>query len=157
MRAEDWQQARCVRLAALADAPEAFGRTLEEELALSDADWQQRASDNAIGLKTCGFLAWNGDVPCGLAVGVWIGPGEAELHGMWVAQNVRRYGTGRALVQAVFAWARDRGARRVSLKVTDGNAAAIALYRANGFELAQDPQTTCGSREVPALRLQALL
>lgn len=157
MRAEDWQQARCVRLAALADAPEAFGRTLAEELALSDEDWQKRAADNAIGLKSCGFLAWNGDVPCGLAVGVWTGPGEAELHGMWVAQNVRRYGTGRALVQAVCAWARERGARRISLKVTDGNTAAIALYRANGFDSAEQAQTTCGARNAPALQLQLLL
>jgi ribosomal protein S18 acetylase RimI-like enzyme len=157
MRAEDWQQARCVRLAALADAPEAFGRTLADELQLPDAAWEKRAADNAIGLKSCGFLAWNGDVPCGLAIGVWMGEGQAELHGMWVAGNVRRYGTGRALVQAVCAWARERGARRVSLKVTANNAGALALYRANGFQLAKDAQTTCGARDAPALRLEKQL
>jgi ribosomal protein S18 acetylase RimI-like enzyme len=155
MRAEDWQQARCVRLAALADAPDAFGRTLEEELALSDADWQKRAAENAIGLKRSGFLAWSGDVPCGLAVGVLSEPAEAELQGMWVAQNIRRHGVGRALVQAVCAWARERGAKRISLKVTADNTAASGLYRANGFEPVAS--TTCGARQAAALRLEKKL
>lgn len=155
MRAEDWQQARCVRLAGLADAPAAFGRTLDEELTLSDAEWQQRASDNALGSKSCGFLAWNGDVPCGIAVGVLTEPNEAELHGMWVAQNVRRFGVGRGLVQAVCGWARERGAQRINLKVAADNLAASALYRANGFEPVE--QTTCGARRAPALRLHKKL
>lgn len=153
MRPEDWEVARCVRLAALADAPAAFGSTLDDEVALPDAVWRERALANAAGETRIGVLAFCNALPCGIAVGLLAPTGEAELHGMWVAQNVRRRGAGRALTQAVCAWARERGAQRISLEVVSSNHGAIGLYRANGFELLQDAQTTCGTRRAPALRL----
>jgi ribosomal protein S18 acetylase RimI-like enzyme len=153
MRAEDWEAARCVRLAALADAPEAFGHTLAEEVALSDDAWRERAQANASGDVRVGFLAFCNDVPCGVAVGE-LTHGTAVLSGMWVAGNVRRHGIGRALVQAVSAWATERGARAISLKVVSSNAGAVALYRANGFEPLEGVTTTCGERKAPALEMR---
>lgn len=155
VRAQDWQQVRCVRLAALADAPDAFGSTLARELALTDADWQVRTENNATGQKSCGFLAFIDDVPCGFVVGVLSQPHEVELFALWVAQNIRRRGTGLALVQAVCGWARERGAQRVSLKVVAANLGAIALYHANGFE--GGAETSCGERDEPALRMHKRL
>lgn len=153
MRAEDWDAARCVRLAALADAPEAFGRTLAEEVALSDDAWRELAQANASSEVQIGFLAFCNDVPCGVAVGE-LAQGAAVLSGMWVAGNVRRQGIGRALVQAVCAWATERGARSVSLKVVSANAGAVALYRANGFEPVDGVATTCGARKAAALEMR---
>jgi hypothetical protein len=42
-QAADWEALRQLRLAALADAPDAFASTLEAELAFPTELWQQRA------------------------------------------------------------------------------------------------------------------
>jgi len=52
---------------------------------------------------------------------------------MWVARDARGTGAGTALVDAVVAWATDRGAERLTTSVTEGNAAATVLYAAAGF------------------------
>jgi GNAT superfamily N-acetyltransferase len=52
---------------------------------------------------------------------------------MWVAPEARGSGAGRALVEAVVAWATERGAKRLTTSVTEGNAAGAALYAAAGF------------------------
>ncbi len=60
---------------------------------------------------------------------------KAHLIGMFVAQAVRGHGAGRALLQAAMRLAGDRpGVCVVTLTVTEGNAPAIALYEASGFE-----------------------
>ena len=58
----DWVTLRAVRLAALADAPGAFGSTVGRELAFDEAEWRRLASAPS-------FIAWRGDEPVGL-VGV---------------------------------------------------------------------------------------
>jgi ribosomal protein S18 acetylase RimI-like enzyme len=157
INADDWQQVRCVRLAALADAPSAFENTLADEVAFPDERWQERAANNAEGLKSCGFLAFIADVPCGFVVGVLSEPDQAELHALWVAQNVRRHGTGVALVQSVCAWARERGAARLSLRVVAANGGAVKFYEALGFEVEQTAAISCGARQDPALRMHKRL
>jgi GNAT superfamily N-acetyltransferase len=87
-------------------------------------------------------VADGGDRFVGLAGGF---PEEADpeavhLVSMWVERGERRGGLGRELVDAVTAWARDRGARAVNLWVTNGNEPAIALYRSCGFEPTGDVQ-----------------
>jgi ribosomal-protein-alanine N-acetyltransferase len=59
-----------------------------------------------------------------------------QLWGMWGAPEARGRGLGRGLVEAVLAWARERGAPALVLEVTDTEAArpAAALYRSLGFE-----------------------
>lgn len=45
-----------------------------------------------------------------------------------------RRGIGGALLNAILAWVRECGVRRIELEVRESNTAAIALYKANGFE-----------------------
>ncbi len=52
-----------------------------------------------------------------------------------VAPTARRQGLGRALLRASYGWAADTGVEKISLSVRAGNDAAIALYRAEGFEV----------------------
>jgi len=157
IQADDWELARCVRYASLADAPDAFASTLAEEIRLPETLWQQRAASHAEGRETIGYLALRDSVPCGLVLGMRGSEAEVELKGLWVATNVRRRGIARALVQSVCDWARARGAGRIVLSVTTSSQAAIALYRKLGFEPLQEPQTTCGVRGAPALRMQKQL
>jgi len=59
---------------------------------------------------------------------------EAELLTIAVHARVRRRGAGRALLARMIEIARGRGAHRLFLEVGADNLAALALYRAAGFE-----------------------
>jgi GNAT superfamily N-acetyltransferase len=123
---------RDLRLRALRDAPMAFGSTLAREEAYEPEQWERWAADAARGERQAVFIAEPGS---GLASGVIDDedPGLAHLYAMWVAPDGRGTGAGRALVDAVIAWAAERGARRLTTTVTEGNAAAAVLYAGAGF------------------------
>lgn len=82
-----------------------------------------------------GFI-WEAD---GRAVGVTnvLRTGATD---QWLIGNVsvlpeyRRRGIARKLVEACVEYARERGARQITLEVVDGNVPAVALYEALGFE-----------------------
>jgi ribosomal-protein-alanine N-acetyltransferase len=57
----------------------------------------------------------------------------AELESVAVANSVRRSGIGRALCDAVIAWAREQGAAEIELEVRTSSSGAIALYTQLGF------------------------
>jgi GNAT superfamily N-acetyltransferase len=62
-------------------------------------------------------------------------PRVAMVWGMWVAPSVRRAGTRQKLLEAVAGWARDAGADRLRLAVTDCEESrpAAEFYRKRGF------------------------
>ncbi len=57
----------------------------------------------------------------------------ADIRGLAVAPAHQGRGLGRALVEAALAAARERGARKVTLRVLGPNTAARALYESCGF------------------------
>lgn len=59
---------------------------------------------------------------------------EAELLTIAVAPDARRTGTGRALMAEFNATSRDKGAATAFLEVAADNHAALALYRATGWQ-----------------------
>jgi len=133
----DWQALRAARLAALAEAPYAFGSTLERELILDEAHWRGRIAGSAF------FAAWRDGQVIGMACGL---SGEAEgadaaeqgarswhLVSMWAAPDARGTGVADQLVAAVCEQASGSGADRVTLWVTDVNARARAFYQRLGF------------------------
>jgi hypothetical protein len=82
-QAADWQALRQLRLRALADAPDAFASTLEEEAAFPAEVWRQRAEG---GPASANFIAREGGVDVGLAA-VFAEPdvpGRMHLVSMWV-------------------------------------------------------------------------
>jgi ribosomal protein S18 acetylase RimI-like enzyme len=132
---EEWERARDLRLRALADAPESFGSSLEEEERLSHSAWKElwerwAPSDNRVWFVE----ATDDDEFVGMAVGVLDDPPKtAYLFGMWVEPGRRRSGVGRRLVEAVIEWGRARGAVRIELDVNEATTPAVALYQACGF------------------------
>ncbi len=107
---EEWPLARDLRVAALSDAPDAFGSTVDRERSLPASAWRERLSGNAW------FAVFHAAEPVGLACGVRLGaPEERELTGVWVAPRARGTGVGDALVAAVRDWARGEGADRLTL------------------------------------------
>jgi ribosomal protein S18 acetylase RimI-like enzyme len=149
----DWPLSRALRLRALAEDPDAFGSTLREESAFDDAIWITRVKVSAEGVATTAVLAIVDGVALGMAVGVRK-PDMVELNALWVAPEARGHGAGRALVEAVCAWARARGVPWVELEVALTSHAAQALYRQLGFEPTAKPEATCGARRAPALRMR---
>jgi ribosomal protein S18 acetylase RimI-like enzyme len=130
----DWPRLREIRLRALEDAPDAFGSTLEHERAYDEGEWLgwirgwNEATTNHV------VVATEAERWVGLAVGSHaVGDRVAHVYAMWVEPSARGRGLGRELVEAVAAWALERGADDLELGVTEGNAAAEALYRAAGF------------------------
>ena len=73
------------------------------------------------------FIIRHNDSPAGVGF-VAIHGGTAMLHALHVEPNFRRQGVARKAVRAMAHWALQNGASRFSLAVTEGNAAARALY-----------------------------
>jgi GNAT superfamily N-acetyltransferase len=135
IRADEGLQLRALRLRALADAPMAFGSTLAREEAFAEHVWHERAAGGASGDDRATFIAEREGRWIGLATGLANDPDGSGpmLVGMFVDPAERGHRVGVALVEAVTAWARTRGAARLSLWVTSVNTPAVALYNRCGF------------------------
>ena len=70
--------------------------------------------------------------------GIWWAAEDCLLEDLFVREDARGSGLGRALLEATIAQARARGARRIELDANDHNEAAIALYRSAGFDAQDD-------------------
>lgn len=131
---DEWKALRDVRLRALAGAPDAFGTTHEEAQARPDEWWRDWAANSAESDTQAMVLAWDGDDAFGLAGVFATDDGAWQVISMWVDPNARGRGAGRALLDAVVAWARERDPdRTIRLSVTDGNDGARWLYERYGF------------------------
>jgi GNAT superfamily N-acetyltransferase len=129
---DDWALWRALRLAALREAPAAFGSTLAGAERLEEADWRERLSERAI------FAAYPDGVGAGQAAGVagamrGEDPTCCDLVSMWVRPVARGRGVGDALVESVVSWAGEHGCRHVRLWVVEGNGPASRLYERHGF------------------------
>lgn len=132
---EDWERIRDLRLRALLSDPDAFGSTYEQEVDRDEDAWRSWATGWANAVDQGLFAAVDEGDWVGMALGVrWEeDPVTAQLYAMWVEASWRRRGLGHALVGAVVAWARGLGVRKVTLRVTEENAGARALYERCGF------------------------
>ncbi|MBO2438421.1 GNAT family N-acetyltransferase [Actinomadura nitritigenes] len=70
----------------------------------------------------------------GVAVGRGVPQGEwLGIYAMAVAPEARRRGLGRRVLRALLGWGREQGCERAYLVVVERNAAARAMYAAEGF------------------------
>jgi GNAT superfamily N-acetyltransferase len=128
LAAANWAAFRAIRLAALRDAPDAFGSTASDAESLDEQEWRRRLEERAV------FLAEVAGQRAGLAAGIrGDQPGDAELISMWVAPAWRGHGVGDRLVEAVLAWAAGERFATVRLWVANGNDRAERLYARHGF------------------------
>lgn len=70
---------------------------------------------------------------------VWKSAEDCWLEDLYVREEARRSGLGRALVEAALERARERGCRRIELDVNEDNTAARALYEACRFHSEPKP------------------
>ncbi len=133
----DWPNVRRLRLEMLADTPLAYGETIENALARTEAEWRSRAARGegpdtaAVAAVDTGTGRWIGTMG-GFLGG--FGSAGPLLVGVYVAPDSRgrTSGVADALLDAIEDWARERG-RTLSLHVHEDNARAIAFYERRGF------------------------
>ena len=128
---------RALMLDAYGRHPDAFTSSVDERAALPIAWWEKRLGAEDANSSIV-FAAFDDGRMIGVA-GLSFEPRlkarhKASLFGMYVPAAFRGCGVGRALVATVLDHARARPALMVvQLTVTDGNAAACALYERCGF------------------------
>jgi ribosomal protein S18 acetylase RimI-like enzyme len=131
-----WRQVRSLRLAALANTPDAFSATLAEETQQPASWWRSRLDEPDVDT-----LVVELDTPVDQPVGAGLcvlapvtdQPGTLGLFSVWVAPWARGTGAGDALLLAAIERARGRGAQELALDVGDHNAIAVGLYTRHGF------------------------
>ncbi|HEY8081399.1 MAG TPA: GNAT family N-acetyltransferase [Acidimicrobiales bacterium] len=151
---DEWETLRVVRLAALLDAPYAFGSTHDEEVPLDEAAWRTRL------VEQVWFVAFDADSPVGLASGGPLrepDPDVRSLRSMWVETQYRGSGLAAEIVRAVADWARGDGARRITLWATEDAARARAFYERQGFEPTGEVRTVDGRDHVAMSRYELAL
>lgn len=127
----DWPILKQLRLAALLDAPTAFGVTHASAAANTDEQWRDRAAGRG---PAAYLLAFSGaGTPIGMVGGVLSAAQEFNLIAMWVQPAQRGSGAAAALVEAMLAHAAAQGHRRVVLDVAPENRRAAAFYQKRGF------------------------
>jgi ribosomal protein S18 acetylase RimI-like enzyme len=151
IRADEGPRLKALRLAALADSPDAFGTTLADSRRETDRYWHERAELGALSADDIIVVAVERDEWWGLARGSWeAGPaGTVELGGVWVHPDRRRSGIAAQLCEAVANWASQSGATQLQLWVTETNVAARGLYVRLAFAETGDIQRHPSN---PALR-----
>jgi RimJ/RimL family protein N-acetyltransferase len=127
---------RQLRLASLAEDPEAFGGTYAQTVSQPSEWWERWAAQSELGNSQRTFVLEADD-------GRWIGlalvrldderSDAAVLNAMWVAPQARGRGAAGLLCEACAAWAASRGCRELTLTVVVENNAARCAYEAAGF------------------------
>jgi GNAT superfamily N-acetyltransferase len=122
---------RSLRIEALTLEPQAFGSTLERELARTPDDWRRWLSPGVV------FLLEREQGACGLVAAAHDQSNRAtvDLMAMWVQPDARGAGGADLLVADVVAWARAGGAAVVRLQVVRDNLRARRAYERNGFTM----------------------
>lgn len=152
---DEWAALRDVRLAALGEAPYAFGSTYEREAAFGEEQWRGRLASRSVT-----FFAFAGEPgagePAGLA-GVYEEAGDADLVSMWVRPAARGLGVGQALVEAAADWAKARDHDALYLWVTESNPSARKLYERCGFTPTGERQPLPSDESLQEIRMRRIL
>lgn len=146
---DEWRRWRALRLAALAEAPEAFDSTYDDWARAEEARWHARLA----GARWNLVAELDGDAAGMASVVAADEPDVFELVSMWVAPFARGRGVGDALVRAACERSRGGGARALELDVGIANARAAALYARGGFALVGESDGS--TRQKPQHRMRA--
>ncbi|MER7657224.1 GNAT family N-acetyltransferase [Streptomyces albidoflavus] len=149
VRADEWREAKELRLAALRDpvAPIAFLETYERAVAEPDSFWRERTEGAAGGTRVRQFVAegpdgtWGGTVTVLVedegaddALGGTVRRRQTHLVAVYVRPGCRGAGVIDALIETAVAWSWSVAeVTRARLYVHEDNARAERVYRRCGF------------------------
>ena len=147
----DWEVLKEIRLAALLDAPTAFGVSHASAAAYSDVQWRERASNRGMAEY---YLAFMDDRAVGIVAGVVSAAQEFNLIAMWVRPECRGIAVAAGLVDAIKARAASRGHARVVLDVSPDNARASAFYRKQGFSFLPEREALASHPDIIVQKME---
>jgi GNAT superfamily N-acetyltransferase len=126
---------REIRLRALSEASDFLGETFADSAVQLTYYWEDFTRSVTEPDGDVMFLATEGEHIIGSTYGLLNGWQNeiGRVRGMWVDPMWRGQGIGRALLQEVFAWARERELSYLELWAPVHSEAAIALYLKAGF------------------------
>jgi GNAT superfamily N-acetyltransferase len=136
----EWRTLRRVRLAALEEAPYAFGSTYEREVGFTEEEWLGRMH------RSAWFVAFGLDAPIGV-VGAFSPssrPMAREVVSMWVDPVERGGKLADQLLSTAMAWARDDNAAAVAMWIAEGNERARRFCVRYGFQRTGSSQPLWG-------------
>ena len=149
--ADDWATLKQMRLAALLDAPTAFGVSYATAAAYSDVQWRERAA----GPHPQFLLAFRDGEGAGMiGGGVSAATGEYNLIAMWVRPEHRGGAAAARLVAAIKASAAAKGHARIVLDVAPENARAAAFYRRQGFVFLPEWEPLASHPEIQVQKME---
>jgi len=155
----EWDIYKDLRLAALAESPDAFGSTFAKEVQRSNAEWANRLASGVNSSWDFPIVAEIDGQPIGLAWGriEESNPAVANLYQVWVHPNYRRLGAGHLLLEAVTTWAIGNHVHFLELGVTCGDTPAMRLYTRAGFEPVGQPHPIRPGAELLSQQMQLKL
>ncbi|WP_419419433.1 GNAT family N-acetyltransferase [Legionella sp. D16C41] len=129
---EDWEIWRSFRLEALKNEPESFGSSYEEEVLMSDADFQHMLDKSYV----LGAFVDDVLVSC---VGFYMLSSLKMKHrgvlwGMYTCPDYRRKGIATALMQTLIQYAKSH-ATQLHLTCVISNFGACSFYQQHGFRI----------------------
>lgn len=121
----------------LTDSPDAFGETLSEAQARTNADWQQYVENTIVAPHHSAFIAVDKQSACGFVAGDAANPqappNTLVVGRLWVAPRQRGSGLGRKLMDVITKWASEQGTQFIALGVTEMNINAMDFYEHLGY------------------------
>ena len=126
---DEWSLYRDVRLRALAESPESFTASVDDESQQDEQFWRDRMT------RSYRLLAEQGQVPVGI---VSVGPYEQdpsgqEVFGLYVVPEARGSGVSWRLVEAAAALATSNGCEHLYYWVGTDNGRAVGFAKNFGF------------------------
>jgi RimJ/RimL family protein N-acetyltransferase len=124
-----------IRLAALKEAPYAFGSTYDSALERSAESWRAQVESSALGSDRATFIAFSDNVPIGIAALYRDKENgdTGELLQVWVSPEFRGTGAIWDLMDEIFQWASENNFGKVIAGVTKENTRALKFYAKYGF------------------------
>lgn len=125
---------RGVRLASLAESPDAFSSSYAEAMERDESSWHVQADASATGGDRATFIAIDGEAGgVGAIYGVEGEREVGELIQMWIAPERRGQDLAGNLLDGLLRWAWLSGFRRIKAEVEISNARALRFYQSYGF------------------------
>ena len=128
---------RDMRLASLADSPDAFSTTLELAKERSLESWSEQADSAVAGRDRAIFLAFIEDKPVGIAALYRDAEDQTfgEVVQVWVIPAHRDSRVAGELLDSLLSWARNSSYERLSAWVNGENQRAARFFGKHGFQM----------------------
>lgn len=149
LSANDWREFKELRLKALKDEPQAFGKSYEEAAKDSDDAWKSRLESAGSGRSWSVFARVNGKLVGMIGAGIHSDePDKVWIHATYVDSDYRGRDIAKKLMQTILEEIESVSPDKiVKLGVNKEQIAAVELYKQFGFKVTGEQDFIMGNGE----------